>query len=234
MLDFNEKLKNLDPAQFVKSILVDTIGVKKLVVGYDHAFGRNRSGRIAELKKLGQQYGFDVEVCGPVLVDDQPVSSSRIRRALLQNRFDEALRLLGHGYSICGVVERGIGLGKKLGYPTANIRYNPRKLLPAQGVYVCRALIDEKCHEGLMFIGRNHFNPEVRISVEAHLFNFDRELYGEEMIVYPTRFIRENRRYDTHEKLARQIDKDKEKALQILQKEKQHVAGQRAKSSHYC
>ncbi len=234
VLEFNEQLMNLEPEQFVKEVLVDRVGATKLVVGYDHALGKNRKGTIAELRALGEKYGYEVEVCNPVLVDDIPISSSRIRRAILGNRYEEALRLLGHDYAIFGVVTQGIGLGKKLGYPTANIRYNPRKLLPVHGVYACRVEIDRRCHNGVMFIGRNHFNPEATISVEAHLFDFEEDVYGQEIIVYPTRFIRENRRYDNRQQLALQIGKDKDKVLQILDKEKKNAAHQGAKSSHCC
>ncbi len=234
VLDFNEKLMNLKPAEFVKDILVERVGAKKLIVGYDHALGKDRKGTILELKSLGEKLGFEVEVCGPIMIDGEAVSSSRIRRAMMQNRYREALRLLGHEYAIYGPIEKGIGLGKKLGYPTANVRYNPRKLLPTEGVYACCVEIGQDCREGVMFIGRNHFNPQDRISVEAHLFDFDRDLYGEEVTAYPIHFIRENRKYESQEQLARQIKKDKEEALQILQKEKRHAADEGAKSSNYC
>lgn len=234
VLDFNEKLMNLEPAEFVKNILVERVGVKKLIVGYDHALGKNRKGTIGELKRLGEKFGYEVEVCGPIMIDGEAVSSSRIRRAMMQDRYREARRLLGHEYAIYGPVEKGIGLGKKLGYPTANVKYSPRKLLPAEGVYTCCVEIGKDCHEGVMFIGQNHFNPQDHISVEAHLFDFDRELYDEEITAYPIHFIRKNRKYDSQEQLVRQIEKDKEKALQILQKEKRHAADEGAKSSNYC
>ncbi len=233
-LNFDEKLMNLTPEEFVKDILVDRIGAKKLIVGYDHAFGKNRSGTLAELKRLGQVYDFDVQVVGPVLVDDQAVSSSRIRRAMIESRYPDALRLLGHDYAIMGTVEKGIGLGMKLGYPTANVRYNPCKLLPAHGVYTCRAQIGRERFAGVTFIGRNHFNPVSHISVEANLFNFDRDIYNKEMTVFPIHYIRENRKYGSTEELAKQIEKDKEHAMQLLEREKQHVNNERAKSSNYC
>ncbi len=234
VLDFNEKLMNLKPAEFVKDILVESVGVKKLIVGYDHGLGKDRKGTIPELKKLGMKFSYEVEVCGPIMIDGEAVSSSRIRRAMMQNRYQEAIRLLGHEYAIYGPVERGIRLGKKLGYPTANVRYNPRKLLPPEGVYACWTEIAKECYESVMFIGRNQFNPKARVSVETHLLDCDRNLYGEEVTVYPTHFIRKNRRFDSPEQLARQIGKDKEIALQILQKEKQHAADERAKGSDYC
>ncbi len=234
VLDFNEELMNLSPEEFVNYVLIDMVGVKKLIVGYDHAFGKNRSGTITELKRLGDKFGFDVAVVGPVMVDNKAVSSSRIRRAMVEDRYPEALRLLGHDYAIYGTVEKGIGLGKKLGYPTANVKYNPRKLLPSHGVYACWVQIGDERKDGVMFIGRNHFNPVHRVSVEANLFDFSRDIYDEEITVYPTHYIRGNRKYDTPEELVRQIAKDKEKVLHILQKERQYVHNKGAKSSHYC
>ncbi|MFQ6007490.1 MAG: riboflavin kinase, partial [Candidatus Zixiibacteriota bacterium] len=195
---------------------------------------KTRRGTLTELTRLGQVYDFDVQVVGPVLVDNQAVSSTRIRQALIENRFQDALRLLGHDYAIFGTVERGIGLGMKIGYPTANVRYNPRKLLPSHGVYTCWALIGRERFAGVMFIGRNHFNPVNHISVEANLFDFDRDIYNEEITVFPLHYIRESRRFDSTKELAKQIEIDKEQALQLLEREKKHVDDKRAKSSNYC
>jgi len=220
VLDFNQELMNTPAEQFVRDILVDKVGIKKLIVGYDHALGKNRSGDITALQKMGAELGFEVEVVPPVLVGDQPVSSSRIRKALFDNRFDEAVRLLGHEYAIYGTVERGIGLGKKLGYPTANVRYNSRKLLPFEGVYACWVQIDGEEYDGMMFIGRNHFNPENRVTVEANLFDFDRDIYDHEIVVYPSHHIRENRKFDSKEALIEQIGLDKQAVIHKLKQEK--------------
>jgi riboflavin kinase/FMN adenylyltransferase len=124
--------------------------------------------------------------------------------------------LLGHDYAIFGTVERGIGLGHKLGYPTANLRYNHRKMLPPEGVYACWALMAGEEKHGMMFVGQNHFNPVAKISVEVNLFDFDREIYGEELILYPRRYIRENRRFPSKEALAAQIESDKRQVLEIM------------------
>lgn len=233
IMDFSDDLKNQTAEEFVKTLLVDTLHAKKLIVGYDHAFGKNRTGHIDELKEFGLKYGFDVEVVNPVLYNKKPISSSRIRKAILDNKYQEALTMLGHHYAIYGTVERGLGLGRRLGYPTANISYNMRKLLPAEGVYACWAQIGDECKDGMMFIGKNHFNPQQRITVEANLFDFDRDIYDEEMIVFPTHFIRPNQKFDSTDLLVKQIKKDKENVIRILNQEKENVAGQRAKSSNY-
>ena len=232
ILEFNDNLKNLDAEEFVKKILVETLGAKKLIVGYDHAFGRNRSGNIEKLTELGKIYNFDVEVVGPVIHNDKPVSSSRIRTATLDGHYDLAIELMGHYYAISGPVERGLGLGRRLGYPTANVGYDIRKLLPPEGVYACWAQVDGEEKDGMMFIGKNHFNPQKLITVEANLFDFDRDIYDKEIIVYPTTFIRENRKFDSTEKLIEQIKKDKKDVLEIINKEKENGYEQRSKSSN--
>ena len=130
----------------------------------------------------------------------------------------EAVRLLGHEYAIYGTVERGIGLGRKLGYPTANVKYSDRKLLPPEGVYSCWTEIEQETKYGMMFIGRNHFNPIERISVEANLFDFDRDIYDQELIVYPISYIRPNQRFDSKEALIDRIAKDKKEVMKLFNK----------------
>ena len=216
VVEFNEALRNMEAEEFVKQIIVDRVGVRRLVVGYDHGLGKNRDGDVNLLERMAEKYGFEVEVVGPVICNDAPISSTRIRQALTFAKYDFAVDLLGHDYAIFGTVEKGIGLGKKLGYPTANVRYSHRKLLPPEGVYACWALIGGEEKNGMMFVGQNHFNPAAAISVEANLFDFDRDIYGEDIIVYPTKFIRENRRFDSTEALVEQIKLDKKQVLDIV------------------
>lgn len=222
ILNFDNALKELSHEEFVKNFLVDRIGIVQLVVGYDHALGKDRKGSIEQLTKLGKLYNFGVNVIEPVLVNDKPVSSSRIRKEMLKNQFFKAIDLLGHDYAIYGIVERGIGLGRKLGYPTANLNYNNRKLLPPEGVYACKVWVGNDREEGMMFIGRNHFNPEKKISVEAHLFNFDRDIYGDEITVCPTYFVRENVKFDSKDELIEQLKKDEYNIKEIINKEKEN------------
>ncbi len=219
VLTFDERLKNLTAEEFVRSILVDRIGVKKLIVGYDHAFGRNRSGTVAELERLGKLLDYDVEVVGPVICDGHPVSSTRIRKALTDGKaLEEGLHMLGHDYAIVGTVVRGMGLGRKLGYPTANVRYYDNKLLPEMGVYACRVQVAGLERAGMMFIGVNHFNPAESFTVEANLFDFDQDIYDERIIVYPTKYIRESRRFLTTDALVVQMGEDKKNVWNYVHK----------------
>ena len=233
ILDFDDNLKELTAEEFVREILIKKINAKKVIVGYDHAFGKNRSGNIDMLKNMGDKYNFEVEVIGPFMYKEQAISSSRIRKAMLNKQYENAIKMLGHDYAIYGKVERGIGLGHRLGYPTANVHYGLRKLLPHEGVYACWAQIGDEYKEGMMFIGKNHFNPQERITVEANLFDFDRDIYGEEIFVYPTHYVRKNQKFKTTDQLVKQIELDKENILEIIKKEKSNVNRQRAESSNY-
>lgn len=223
VVSFTRELMSMTPDEFVRSFLVERIGVRKLVVGHDHAIGKGRAGDIGELRRLGQRYGFEVEVVEPVMLDGSSISSSRIRTLMTDGEYPEALRLLGHEYAIYGTVERGIGLGRKLGYPTANVKYGANKLLPPEGVYACWVQLGSENFAGMMFIGENHFNPTRRVTVEANIFEFDRDIYDQEIVVYPTHFVRGNRRFDSTEALVRQIASDKISILEIVKKEKQHA-----------
>jgi len=218
VLEFNDSVRNLTAEEFVRQVLVEKLGVCKLIIGYDHALGRNRSGNAQELQRLGRQFGFEVEVVGPVICNDAPISSSRVRKALTFGRYDFAVELLGHDYAIYGTVERGIGLGRKVGYPTANVRYSSRKLLPPEGVYACWALVGDEKINGMMFVGQNHFNPEARLTVEVNLFDFNRDIYDRDVIVYPTHYLRAPVAFKTKDELVAHLHSDRERVLEIQSK----------------
>jgi len=232
VLEFNDSLKEMSAEEFVSRVLVDRIGAKKVIVGYDHAFGKNRSGTTSELTALGKKYDLQVYVVEPVMYEGKPVSSSRIRAAMRDDNYETPVEMLGHHYAILGAVERGIGLGRRLGYPTANVRYGPRKLLPRDGVYSCRVQLDDECHPGMMFIGRNHFNPQGRITVEANIFDFDRDIYDRDLLVFPTHYIRPNQKFSSTDQLVQQLKIDKDSVLRIIEKERKDADRQRAKSSN--
>jgi len=215
VLNFNKALMDLTAEDFIKNYLTKKLNLKKLVVGYDHAFGKNRSGTINDLMGLSKIYSFDLEVVNPILVDERPISSSRIRRLITGHDLSLAIKMFQHPYPISGEVIKGIGLGKKLGYPTANIDFHERKLLPADGVYSCRAEHDGKTYSGMMFIGNNHFDPNREKSVEVNIFDFDNDIYGDELICYPATFVRENIKFDSTDKLVTQITEDKKYILNL-------------------
>ncbi|UCD16950.1 MAG: bifunctional riboflavin kinase/FAD synthetase [Candidatus Zixiibacteriota bacterium] len=215
VLKFTEELMNTTAEAFARTILVEKLNLRKLIVGYDHAFGKNRTGTINDLMELSRRYSFDLEVVNPVIIEGKPVSSSRIRRLIMDRRLSQALEMLGHPYPIYGIVKKGIALGKKLGFPTANIKFHRRKLLPIDGVYSCSVDYNNEMYDGMMFIGQNHFNPKKQKSVEVNIFDFDEDLYDEELIIYPEVFIRENRVYNDTALLVAQIVRDRENVMKI-------------------
>jgi riboflavin kinase/FMN adenylyltransferase len=218
VLEFNRELMNLSAEEFVHNFMIKKLNLKRLIVGYDHAFGKNRSGTINDLMGLGRKFGFDLEVVNPIIREGRPISSTRIRRLIQGHKLTQALEMLGHPYPIAGKVIQGIGLGKKIGYPTANIDFHPRKLLPTDGVYSCRIEMRNELFKGMMFIGNNHFNPETSKSVEVNIFDFKEEIYGEIIICQPQVFIRENRFFDDTSKLVDQIGLDKKEVLKLIDK----------------
>jgi riboflavin kinase / FMN adenylyltransferase len=234
VLEFNHDLMNMSADKFAKEILANLLGAKALIVGSDHAFGKDRSGHPQELNEFGRTLGFSVSIVEPAIMDGKPISSTRIRQALLAGDLESAHTMLGHRYPISGAVERGLGLGRKLGYPTANIHLDRQKLLPQQGVYSCCADLDGRKLRGMMFIGDNYLNPERRITVEANLFDFDEDIYSRTLTVYPGFHVRGNQRFQTTEDLIAQISEDKRIIMKRVIEEKQYVSDQRAKSSHYC
>lgn len=218
VLEFNRELRNLSAEEFVKDILVGHLGVKHIVVGFNHSLGKDRQGNSDHLRELGKKMGFELEVVEPVMYEDSPISSTRIRKALIDGSFTEAVTMLGHEYAISGTVQRGISLGRKIGFPTANLQYSHRKLLPPQGVYACWTQIKKQDYCGMVFIGKNHFNPADQISVEVNIFDFEDDIYDQEIVVYPVKFIRENRKFPSIDKLIEQIHNDKRQVIEILRK----------------
>jgi riboflavin kinase/FMN adenylyltransferase len=208
-------MAKLPPEEFVRRILVARIGVKELVVGYDFSFGKNRSGDLALLQRLGQHFGFAVDAVPPVMVDGAPVSSTRIRDVLARGGMQEAAELLGRPYGFRGEVVQGDGRGRELGFPTANVQVDPDKLLPPDGVYAVHVRCSEVGQErtqmwnGLMNIGmRPSFGGRQR-TVEVHLDGFAGNLYGQEMVVDILQRVREEKGFTNSRERVDQIMEDK-------------------------
>lgn len=215
ILEFNKQLMNMTAEEFAKKYLIARINLERLVVGYDHAFGKDRSGTINDLLELSRKHLFELEIVDPVIVEGRPISSTRIRRSISEHSLSQVLDLLGHPYPLSGKVIKGIGLGKKLGFPTANIEYSPRKLLPRDGVYSCRIEMRDEYYNGMMFIGINHFNPQAIRSMEVNIFDFNDDMYGEELYCYPEVYMRENMKFEETSQLIKQLKIDKEKVLML-------------------
>ncbi|MBI5399383.1 bifunctional riboflavin kinase/FAD synthetase [Candidatus Saganbacteria bacterium] len=204
VMKFSRHLRRLSAAAFVKRCLVDRLGVRQVFVGFDFAFGQARGGDVASLKHLGQKYGFQVHVVPAVKVGHYPVKSSVIRQLISQGGFTQAIKLLGHPYQLSGKVVRGAGRGTKLGFPTANMRISPDKLLPAPGVYAGLAG-DKKC---AVNIGRRPTFGAGQTLVEAHLLDFHGSLRGKKITVALFKRLRAEKQFADAAQLKKQISRD--------------------------
>lgn len=217
LLHFDRRLAALTPEAFVREVLIGRCGVRELVIGHDHGFGRGRSGDVDTLRRLGAAYGFDVDVVGPVDVGDQHVSSSRVRRAVAGGDLETAARLLGRPYQVIGRVGRGEQRGRQIGVPTINLTEVPLdKLLPPDGVYAVRVQWRGGCAEGMMNQGPKPTFQDGRRSLEAHLFEFDGDLYGEWVRVEWVARLRDIARFASVEQLQDQLRRDRTVARAAL------------------
>lgn len=216
-LKFSRALSLYPPERFVQEILIERLSVRELVIGYDHGFGRGRSGDAETLRSIGARAGFAVDVVRPVLAGEAAVSSSRIREAVGRGELREAAAALGRPYSLRGVVVRGDGRGRTLGFPTANLGgISPEKALPPPGVYAVRGSVRSGVHDGALHLGPRPTFPGALPSTELHLIDFEGDLYGEEVRVDLIERIREIRPFPTVEALVEQMAGDVDEVRRIL------------------
>jgi riboflavin kinase/FMN adenylyltransferase len=214
---FTRRFSEVTAEDFVHRFLVDGLGVHTVVVGHRVSFGHNRVGRAETLRQLGATYGFGVEVIGPVEVDGMLVSSSAVRRAIASGELDRARALLGRAPSVCGRVIHGHHRGKGLGFPTANLRI-AGLVLPPDGVYAVRALVQGRRHQGVANLGFNPTFQDHERALEVHLFDFEAPLYGQRLEVDFVERLRGEARFPNAQALAEQIARDVAAARQALAK----------------
>jgi len=216
-LTFTPALARFEPRRFVEEILVGRLGVSELVIGYDHGFGRGRSGDADTLRTIGAELGFQVDVVGPVHAGDEPISSSRIRRWVSEGDMPRAREGLGRPYSVRGVVVKGDGRGRQLGFPTANLAgISTDKLLPPAGVYAVRGVTRGGTHPGALHLGPRPTFQGAPPTVELHLMDFDGDLYGEEVRVDFIRQLRGVRPFGSVQALVEQMKADVQEARAVL------------------
>ena len=214
---FTKEFSRLSAEDFVKQILVDKLNAKKVIIGYDHRFGRNRNANIDDLKKFGETYGFEVEEISAQDINDVAVSSTKIRNALKEGDIIKANAFLGYHFTITGTVTRGKGLGRQLNFPTANIKVEEDyKLIPKQGSYIVKAVIDKVSIYGMMNIGLNPTVNGEKETIEVHFFDFDNDIYGENIQIELLNRIRDEEKFESVEALKIQLKKDKETALTYI------------------
>lgn len=216
VVPFDDALRQLTPERFVEHYLVSWLHTKHVVVGYDHGFGKDRQGGFETMQKMGAIHGFEVSSVPPNQNGSEPISSTRIRQALQDNRFSEAIELLGRGYPVWGVVEKGDGRGTGLGFPTANVCFDPKeKLSPPEGVYAARVYLDREFPAVVNFGRRPTFQGH-QWAFEVHILGFSGDLYGQELRVDLVAQIRAERKFENQEALVAQIKLDVSKAEQML------------------
>ncbi|MTI22072.1 bifunctional riboflavin kinase/FAD synthetase [Fulvivirga sp. RKSG066] len=218
-IPFTKDFAKTTSEQFIRNLLVNRIGTKKLVIGYDHRFGKNREGSFEHLKKNSSKYGFDVEEISRQDVDNVAVSSTKIRNALTEGEVSTAAHLLGNPYLLQGRVVKGEKLGRMIGFPTANIEIEFRhKLIPADGAYAVFVEYEGRMYKGMLNIG---FRPTVsglNRSIEVHIIDFDKEIYGETLSIQFVDRIRPETKFEDIEALKKQLQADKTLAIDILNK----------------
>ena len=216
-IPFTHVLKAYSPRRFVEEILIGRLHMRHLVIGYDHGFGRGRSGDVDTLRVIGAELGFDVQVVEALTTDGDTISSTKIRRALEEGRVDEAALALGRPYSLRGPIVHGDGRGRALGFPTANIRVlDPDKMLPREGVYAVAGSLRGSRHPGVLHLGPRPTFRGSPPSVELHLFDFDRDIYGEEVRVEFCAWLRGIHRFSTPDALVEAIRDDCAQALRLF------------------
>ncbi|MBE2247658.1 MAG: bifunctional riboflavin kinase/FAD synthetase [Candidatus Competibacteraceae bacterium] len=218
IIPFNREFAALSSQQFVQNVLIGTLHTHSLVIGYDHQFGRNREGSFANLKKLSSSLGFHVEEIPAQDVDNVHVSSTKIRQALLDGNVQAAARYLSYPYQLRGTVVDGSKIGRTLGYPTANIQIdNNLKLIPAIGIYAVKVEIEGQLFHGMMSIGRRPTIEDTeKISLEVHIFEMNKNLYGQSLIIYMIERMRDEVKYNNVEELKQQLQFDEQQAKSIL------------------
>lgn len=218
VIPFTTELAELSADDFFKSYFIDWLNIKKLIVGYDHHIGKNGSGDFATMMKLGQKYGIDVEMVEAQMHEDISISSTKIRKLILEGDVSKAAVYLGYNYFLSGIVEVGFQLGRKIGYPTANIKVlEKHKLIPADGVYAVKVLIDGLVLNGMLNIGfRPTISKDQHKTIEVNIFDFNSSIYGSTITIQFVGRIRNEMKFDGIESLKQQLELDKNAAKQIL------------------
>ncbi len=216
---FTKEFSRLTALDFVRNILVNQLNIKKLVIGYDHHFGKNREGNFEQLSEYGELYDFKVEEISAQEIESVSVSSTKIRKALENGEMEKANKYLGYNYLLTGTIVKGQGIGRKINFPTVNLHIaEDYKLIPKRGVYVVLANFNKVSSHGIMNIG---YRPTVGgkgQTIEIHLLDFQDNLYGSSMQIEVLMRLRDEKKFESIEELASQITRDEESARNWLMK----------------
>ncbi len=217
VIPFTKEFANTPSGEFVRNVLVEKIKTKKLIIGYDHQFGKDRYGSIGELKGLGKIHSFEVVELPVQTIDGVAVSSTKIRNALNAGNVRLANKLLGYEYSITGKVVRGNRIGQTIGFPTANIEIEDEyKLISANGVYACRVEYEGRIYKGMGNIGHRPTIDHGDLTIEVNIFDFNHDIYGEIITIFFVDRIRDEKKFENLAALRKQLRKDRVVAVDIL------------------
>jgi riboflavin kinase/FMN adenylyltransferase len=214
---FSRDFSNQSPEGYIRDVLVNKIGTKKIVIGYDHRFGKDRQGGLQDLLAQAPVFGFEVIEIPEQDINDVAISSTRIRTALLGGNINIANECLGYPFFITGKVIRGDQLGRTLGYPTANLMVEERyKLIPSDGIYAVKVNVEGKEYKGMAYIGHRPTVNGMTRNIEVNIFDFSADIYNKELRMEFLHFVREDIKFASLEELVVQLGKDKEDVLALL------------------
>ena len=215
---FDKEFSRLTAEEFVKKVLVDVFKIKKIIIGHDHRFGRNRTATIDDLIQFGETYGFDVEQISAEEINEVSISSTKIRNALLEGNIELAANYLGYDYSLTGIIFKGNQLGRTIGYPTANITIEEDyKLIPNNGVYIAKSVLNGKTVFGMMNIGTRPTVDGTKQTIEINFFDFKQDLYGQKITISLLHRMRSEQKFESIDALKNQLGKDKKTALAFIE-----------------
>lgn len=214
---FNKDFANISTKAFINEYLETIIGTKHLVIGYDHKFGKNREGSFEYLNKNKSQYQFSIEEISKKDIDDTTISSTAIRNFLNEGNVESANSLLGRPYSITGTVVEGKKIGRTINFPTANLAVSEKKLIPKNGAYAVKVIIDNKQYKGMLNIGVRPTVSGTNTSIEVNIFDFNQDLYDTSITIELIEKLRDEYKFDSITELKNQLEKDKKSSLKILE-----------------
>jgi riboflavin kinase/FMN adenylyltransferase len=213
---FTREFSEMNYKTFVEEILLQRLRADCIIIGYDHSFGRNRAGNFRELENLSNMYSFKLQEVGPFKIGNQTVSSTRIRSYIDEGDMESANKMLGHYYSLDGIVIKGEGRGQRLSFPTANLLIeNQNKLTPKEGVYVVQCEVLGKSYRGMANIGYKPTFGGVSRTVEVHIFDFSDDIYGEKITTQFVQRLRDEVKFSNEEELIKQLNLDKKNSYKI-------------------
>ncbi len=214
--DFSKSFSKLSPLEFVRDILVKKLNIRHIVTGYDHHFGKNRNANSNQLIEFSKDFGYDVTKVDAFHKNKVSISSTKIRNLIIEGKINEANEFLGYQFILTGKVVGGLGRGKSLGFPTANILIDNHKIKPGNGVYYVSSVFEGQNINGMMNVGTNPTFKDKGYSIEIHFFDFKQNLYDKEISIRVIKKIREEKKFDSADELTTQLQMDQKKCFELM------------------